>query len=228
MTGHHPFEAVGLQAVADGDDRAFILAHQEARKWPMRPARCDVADDDERIRPPSEYNEEMRDHPQLEIILEKCLAYRQSNRYPNANLLLRDVEEYLKTGDAGVTVTPSEEDIDRLPEQTPDKLIQDAEAVLRSGQHQRAIAIAKDVVSRWPQMVPGLLVLARAQTAAGQLSDAEATCTKAQQQEPENPDVLETWAEIFKAQGRPSMAATTLARAGKLRQDQAKRRHGRH
>lgn len=226
LTGHHPFEDVGLEAIAAGDDRAFLEAHQMARKWSMRDAGPALEEEDQRIRPPSEYNEEMLDHPQLQLILQKSLAYLPSNRYANARLMLRDIDNYLGIGVADVTISEAVAKTyhDALPDQTRDKLTQDVEAWLRSGRNCEARETARKIVQRYPKFVQGLLVLARAQAACGEIDEAKATCTEAQQLEPQAPEVFEIWAMIFEAEGKLGMATAMRNRAGTLRQDQGKRK----
>ena len=228
LTGHHPFEEVGLKAIAAGDDRAFIQAHQESRKWPMG---GDLTSNDGlRIKCPSEFNEEMRDHPQLQLILRKSLAYRQSDRYANAQLMLRDIDAYVETGCVNVTLDVQKiaAEHGRLPEQTPESLIKDAEAWLRCGQNREALNLARRVVEEHPKFLQGRLALVRALAACGNLDEAKSTCTEAQQREPQAPEVFDTWAVVFEAEGKPGMAANMRNTAGKLRQNLGKgKRRGR-
>jgi serine/threonine protein kinase len=227
LTGRQPFSEVGLQAVADDDTAAFVRAHQESRKWPMRPpdpSRHEA--DDPRVPLPSELNEELRRHPKLEEMLKRCLAYRQSERYANARLLLDQINGYLR-GDPSldVPVISHTEAVDvLLPKETAESLLENARVFLERGDAAKARSLAEELLRQDARSVPALLLLARAQAASGQIDEAKETLTKAQQLDRESPDVFEAMADLFQAMNKPEMAKSLREQARKFRERNAQAR----
>ena len=226
LTGCHPFHNVGIDALADGDERAFIRAHAQARRWPIRACREDEDPDSvERIVPASESNEELGEHPQLEGMLNRCLANLSNRRYPNARLLLKDIDEYIDKGTVEGLKSPaaagseSDADVTLREERSPDALVQDARALLRQRRLPDAIARAKAALRMTgDRFVPAWLVWALAQAATGDIETAKEACRKAQERAPRDPEVFEAWAKVFEADGKAARADSMRCRAGKLRQ----------
>jgi serine/threonine protein kinase len=226
LTGHHPFQDVGLEALAEDDSRAFIHAHQLARKWPIRP--LGPQDDPlrpQRVRPASETNEELREHPQLEAILNRCLAYKQSDRYANAKVLLADLEQYSQTGKvpglcSDIPKPPSDLE---LPGQTSDNLVADALSLIQQGRHLEAIAKAESALKLSAQSIPALLALVRARTGSRQLDKAKEIWQQSQQLAPHDPDVYQAGAELYQAMGKPGMAQSLREQAITARQRTGRR-----
>jgi serine/threonine protein kinase len=213
ITGRHPFEAVQAQGVGGDDSSAFAQAHFAARKWPVRMADpAKAPEEDLRIAPSSELNEEMREHPQLDAMLRRCLAFRQSERYPNARLLLDDIDRYLRDGVAAPPPSPPPQDV-RLSPKTPEASVQDVRAMLAGGQIAQALGRAEELAQKHPRFLPALLVLASAYMANRQMEQARAMIGQAQKLDTSNPEALETLADWFDAMNRPSMAATMRAQA---------------
>jgi len=219
LTGRHPFANIGTKAVADGNDRAFVHAHFEARKWPMLAGKHPGPSGEEgRIIPPAEFNQEMRDHPQLEQILGKCLSFKESERYPNAKMLLDAIDRYARTGVAPPepshpVITPPS-----MPRgKTPEALVGDVTALLAGGQNTAALAQAEALRKLHPDYVPGLLVLARVLTKNRRFRDAQSVCADAQTRDRKNPECFEMLAEIFQAEGQTDTAAGLRQQAVKLR-----------
>lgn len=222
ITGRHPFATVGAEATVAGDDAAFARAHHEARRWPMRAADPHKAyDEDFRIVPPSELNREMREHPQLENMLRKCLAFRQSERYPNARLLLTDLDRYLATADAGTIVLPRTDVSDVAPGERPAAAsVQDVLALLAAGNATRALQQAQALRQRLPKSMPALMALARAQLMSGNVDQARISCDEARKLDRNNPEALEMMAEVLEAQGMPATAGPLRQQAVQLRNAQ--------
>ena len=222
LTGKQPFDEVGLQALADDDMKAYSRAQAEARKWPMAPAR--PGDDDRRIAPPSEINEEMRQHPVLEQMLGRCLAERYSERYPNAAVLLRDIDNYL-AGKSDlvmptVAAVPTAPPAVTLAKKDPAALLQDARVLIERGEPQRGLSLIEDVVKQHPRLLEAHLALARAHAAVRQFDRARAACEEAYKLSgtPPRPEVLETLADIYEAQGQTGRAQGLRQQALQLRQ----------
>jgi predicted Zn-dependent protease len=161
----------------------------------------------------------MREHPQLEAMLRRCLAFRQFERYVNARLLLADIDRYISTGVAGPmpTAEPAEPPTPNLNRKSRDALVQDAQIVLDNGQADKAAALAEAVLCQHPKFMPALLVLARAQTRGKRIDEARATCAKAQQLDRNDPGPLEVLADLFEADGKPSIASALRVQAVQLR-----------
>jgi serine/threonine protein kinase len=225
LTGRHPFEDVGLEAKAAGDDKGFVRAHQAARKWPMRAAReGDDPHKPERIRPASELNEEFKDHPQLEALLSGCLAYEQSKRFSNAALLLMQVERYLKNGVlemgelATVIQAPEAEDVEaELGQKSAEASLRDAETLLAQGKSQRALETVEGVMKGSPNLLPAILLKARCLAGVKRTEEAMQIWAEARRLAPRDPAVYEAQAEIYQAEGKRGMAETARVNANRLR-----------
>jgi len=210
LTGRHPFDGVGLEGTAAGDDAAYVRAQQAARKWPVRKA--DPDDDSPRIAPASESNAELRSHPQLEAVLNRCLAYWEADRYPNARLLLDDLNAYRAGGAvAGATPVraappPPPTAAPALPQKTAAALVADAAALLQGGQFPESLAAAEGAARKDPKSVPARLAQARALVALKRADAARQCCTDAQALAPDDPDILAVLAEVLEAMGKAALA----------------------
>jgi len=224
LTGRHPFENVGLEALGADDSRGFIAAHQRARQWPIRSATPqDNSSNPQRIHPASEINDELRAHPQLEAILNGCLAYKQTERFANARVLLGKLDEYLANGSVeGLATAPTTQKVEpaktALPTQTPENLVADSKVLLQQGRCVEAIAKAAAALRVDEKFVPACLAIVRAASSAGQFDKAKESYQKAKELAPRNPEVYEAGAELYKALGKPGMAESLGEEAVALRQ----------
>ena len=175
---------------------------------------------DRRIPLPSEFNDELLQHPQIEAMLQRCLAYKPSERYSNARVLLAEINKYVATGIVGPGPWPPQEveESDRVavPAATREKLVHDATLLLDRQELDRARAVAEQVLEDAPEFLPALLVSARIFAACGQGNRAKGTCRKARQIAPDDPDVFRTMAYVFRTVGKPAMAATMEEQASRL------------
>ena len=235
LTGRHPFDGVDLEAVAAGGDiGASIRLQYDARKRPMRPLEPgESVAEAKRIVPPSEINEEMREHPQLEALLESCLAYRQSDRPANARVLLSRIDEYLRGGSLPLPLRaererPAAEGPERIDvsRTTPEKLLGDGEARLASQDHAAALALAERILDQKPKWIPAILLKARALSLAGRTEDARLACTEAQKIDPSNPKPLETMADIYAAAGLTDRAERVRQQARDVQTRASRRPRG--
>lgn len=236
LTGCHPFAMVGLEASAAKDERAFLRAHQASRKWPIRPTpRGEDPMAEGRIASAAEFNDELKEHPQLEAMLNRCLAYEQSKRYFNARVLLADVDKYLANGSLDAAdlawIVPESKEPARVacpkPERTVEARLEDSETLLKQGEFKRAIQAADDILAEDPQRVAALLAKVRALAKLKQTAEARGIQQEAQRLAPQDPDALEALADIFDAEGKPGTAQATRSRAGELRKKAAKLGRGR-
>lgn len=216
LTGRQPFADADLEATAAGDGD-HVRRHQAARKWPIRPARG--GDDSPRIPPASEVNAELRAHPQLEAIVNRCLAEWQADRYPNARLLLADLLEYRASGAVvGLAAAPT---AGRPTAAKASHTLADAEALLATRQFDAALAAVKSNPSTRARLVE-----VRAKFGLGHLQDAYALCHAARAAAPDDPDVCVILADVLDALKKPIQAAAQRKLADELRVKAATRRPG--
>jgi serine/threonine protein kinase len=234
MTGRHPFDEVGSEALGAGDDQAFVQAHHAARKWAMRQAQPHhFSEADPRIVPSSEINKELREHPRLEAMLARCLSFRESDRYPNARLLLDDINRYVGAAPSQsaaaspvLAVVPGKPAVaaTATPTKSHEARLQDVLALAAAGRTDEALSQAEKMASEQPRHVPTLLTLARSQLKAGLLEKAQLTCVTVQRLDPRNADVLDVLAEIAEAKGQHTAARALRDQANERRRAPAVRR----
>jgi serine/threonine protein kinase len=223
LTGRQPFLNVGLDAQARNDLRGYVKAQLDARKWPFRKGNPAVLPEmEKRIPPASEYNKELKDFPQLEAILERCLSARESERFSNAGMLRRDIEKYQKTG----TVSPwvllpndcpgggSDEQSVRSPEQRAN----DARALLhKEDRRDEALKIINELLDQDINFVPAILAEAIYFTYMGNKVEAQKQLGRAKKIDRNNPDVFDAMAEYFKIIGNVQQANRLSKQAERLR-----------
>jgi serine/threonine protein kinase len=231
LTGRHPFEHVGIEATAQGDKDGYTRAHLEARKWPIcAEGENGLPPDGKRIEPASDLNHELSEqHPQLDAVLRRCMAYDISKRYPNARVLLSHIDQYIQSGhlashdiDHVIEMTspsnnPSGAEA-RLQEKSVEDTLADAGALIKQGKPDRALQLAEGLLGDNPNDVAVLLVKSRALAGlAGRLEEAAHVCAQAQKLAPGHPDVFEVRADILDARGKPAQAQTFRVKAAALR-----------
>jgi serine/threonine protein kinase len=220
LTGKSPFADVGLEAKAAGDQEAYIRAHQQARKWAIRSRGTDVCDV---VAPPSEKNAELREHPQIEAMLCRCLRYRQSERYANARLLLDHVAAYLgndKISDAAWIMNTGQEPTDEevgaeLHGRGREGQLADVEALLTNGQPARAYEKITAFVQTAPDDLCAQLLKVKVLARLGKVVEAQAALDRVKDRVPKR-DLLETQAVILEAAGKEKLAGELRRRAGAM------------
>lgn len=225
LTGKHPFHDVDTEVMATGGNQtALIRAHAEARKWPFRPARDGRPElDVQRIVPPSEINAEMLEHPQLELLLASCLAYRQSDRPANARVLLDKIDRYISEGSiAGLTLPKAETaagDVDAvtLGKKTPEAMLKDAKALSTVGDQSGALRLVERVLKEHPSLVSALSAKFQVLMATQQVGQAREVLEKWQKIAPNEPSMFEALADIYAAAGQTDLAYRTRQRASDMR-----------
>jgi serine/threonine protein kinase len=204
LTGCHPFADVDADS---SDNAAYMRAHFRERKRPIKPA--------------SDINKELLEHPQLEAMLNRCLCFRQSERYSNARLLLMELDRYIQRGVAsggGSTATEPPTPhvvIDR--EKMPELLVADANSLLQQGRHDEALDFVGRALQSKPRLVPALLLKARVHTAQGDTGAARVVCFEAQKLARQDPEVFKVLAEIYAADGQHDMARNMRLQEQRLR-----------
>ncbi len=230
LTGEHPFKNVGLEATGRGDKGGYVQAHIDSRKWPIcSEDQVSAGTPANRIVPASEVNQDLAEnHPQLEPLLNRCLAHDISKRFPNAQVLLDQIDAYIQKG----RLTDTDKDVIGLHKSPPPSVgteaeekeksseakLADAIAFLKQGKLDRALSIAEQMHTAEPKSVPPLLVEARALAKmAGRLDEALQICAKAQGLAPQDPDVYETLADVREIQGKSALAQMLRVKAAEFR-----------
>lgn len=223
LTSTHPFEKVGLDALACNDSQGYVREHQEARQWPIRPLRPGEDLMAGRIVPASELNSELKEHPQVEQMLNRCLAYRQSDRYPNARVLLDDIRRYQSGVPVQTSTLPSTpakaEPLSTTRDKTADALVADAQSFLQLNRIADAIASAQAAIKIDGGCLPAALMLVKAYCASRQFENAKEAWAASQKLAPKNPEVFDAAADMYQAMGKPGMAGPMRDRAVQLRQN---------
>jgi serine/threonine protein kinase len=230
LTGQHPFQNVGLEATGRGDSEGYTQAHIAARKWPIcSKDKLPPAHWQSRIVPASEINQDLAEqHPQIELLLNKCLADDMSERFSNARLILDTIESYIKKGG-----TLSQSDLEvigvqqepKVPQASPEMkpktnemILADAAALIQQEKPEEALVLTDRILHAAPQSVPALLMRANALAKmAGRLKDADDVCGMAMNLAPQDPAVYETLAAIREEQGKRTQAVGFRNTAAELR-----------
>jgi len=219
LTGRTPFDAVGLVELAEGDVRGCARAQLAARKWPIRPPTDNVPPEEEqRLVPASEVSAELAEHPQLESLLNRCLAPRESDRIPNAELLKRELERYLRSGTMSnwiLEATEGTPELETAPSSRAD--VQDALAVLARGQTDAAASIIDELLREDSQRVDVIVAESRVKLARHDVAGARDCLGRALALAPKDPAVFEALALVYDASGRREQAHQMRMRAETLR-----------
>lgn len=229
LAGRHPFADVGLEALAENRSDAYRRAHHEARKRRLGRADAGANEDAAVFLPsPARYNDDLRKHPQIEALLERCLAYRASERFANARLLLDEIERYAKTGAIRndviepAVVQPATQEGEPphgdARVKTPEARVADALALITRGEAVQALATVQEVLAGDAKFAPALSAQSKALLALGRIADAQRILGPAYQQAPEDPVLMAAYADVIEAQGQRSLAQSLRQRAEVKRQ----------
>ncbi|MCA9179143.1 MAG: protein kinase [Planctomycetales bacterium] len=225
LTGTHPFVHVGREELANDDTAGYLEAQRQARKWEMRPALD--ASDQQRIVPPSELNDDLKQHPQVELLVRQCLDSRASRRPVHGRALLEQIDKYvnegkidLPTGEAmprpKVPDLPSEPN-PKSAAKSPQMLVHDAIALLESGRADEALVLLDQASQQQPDSLDATLARARALTVLGRQEQAYGLLSAAQKKYPKTVDVLEAMADFYEQCNNPAGAERLRAKIAKQR-----------
>lgn len=226
LTGRNPYYNVGLEEQGRGDQKGYVRAQLSARKWPIRKAQTSLlAEQERRIQPASEFNEELQEFPQVEAILNRCLAYKISDRFSNAGMVLKAIQAYQETGTIPdwITERPREDagpHRDGLADKTPEAIVADAMAIHAQGQSERALKLLDTVLKENGSCIPALLAGARIHASLKETNKAMKLIEKVMNLTPrDNPDpeAYETMAFAYQASGQLDMASQIQKLAAKFR-----------
>lgn len=220
LAGRLPFHAVGLEALAAGDDAGHRVAQHEARKRGLRvAAQTALSGDADSIASPAEFNPDLREHPQVEALLARCLAYRSSRRFANAGLLLAELDRYAATGRVSAQALDVEDPPPQAEPSTKSAAarVGDALALLAHGDATRALALMVELLADEPGHAPALVVQARALLALGRHDEARRFIGLAVGRQPGDAALVDAYADASEACGQNGMAAALRRQAQQLR-----------
>lgn len=162
---------------------------------------------------------EMKDHPLLAEIVARCLRFKASERYDNAQGLLADIAKYARG--AGVTVMPHTAEPARAetPE-TPDldRLLAEAQALLAQRRFEAARERCERARALYPRAGRPYRWLAEIHLAQGQWQDAVRVCSEGRRLDPAEPELLDALAQAYTLGRQPAVAAAMARNAADLRQ----------
>jgi serine/threonine protein kinase len=208
LAGGSPLAEIGLAELAAEDDAGYVRRHIEARRTGLRPL-AEVE------------HPELRDHPLLDRIVDRCLRFRPDERYPNAALLLRDIEAYASGG--ALSVSAPARPSAGAPGASADveRLLAEADAFVRRGEYARARERAERARELSPRGVAPYACLARIGLASGDWKRALELCAAGQRlpaaQGDAAAELLELAAEAYDLGGQARLAATMRERAASVR-----------
>ncbi len=175
--------------------------------------------------PASHINKQLAEHPRLEAILNKCLEYDPSRRYPNAADLSRALSGYSQ---GTFEPMPAAANIPspKLPERTPEFLVRQAEGRIAEGDFDRARRDADEAIGKRPNWHKPWLVKARAALGASRcegrdrqacMEEATNCADKASSMARNDPEVLDLLAEVYRCKGKAALAKDLSDQAAKIR-----------
>ncbi|MDP8223916.1 MAG: protein kinase [Candidatus Lernaella stagnicola] len=251
LTGRHPFMdddakmlSLDLNILANerddlkrqGDDKAvtaktreivakqeeYIAKQVELRRTPPQPA--------------SEINNELAEHLALEDVLNRCLAFRQSDRYASAGQVQEAIDAYFdghpRAVDRfavafGAKHRVAESDSLPEPESSPEMLLDRARRLHDRREFGRAVATLRQAIQKAPRHVPiyaeaAEIMLALAGDApkaerAHLMEQAQTLLQQAKKMAPQDPRVLEVMADLYRAYGKQTVADSLTEKARQLR-----------
>jgi serine/threonine protein kinase len=221
LAGRAPFSDVGLEALAAGDQAAYRRAHHESRKrlWNGVDGAA-AADTQAGVPSPADFNPELREHPQLELLLARCLAWRSSQRFANAGMLLAEIDRLAAGGAVSAATLETQREARAAPAASaalPPSKLNDARALLARGDAQAALAMIEALLGSDPRNVPALVARAQALVALGRDDQARRSLGSAYAAAPADLALLEAYADLLEAGGQLSTAQALRRQASSLR-----------
>ena len=220
LAGRAPFDGVGLEALAAGDEAGSRAAHHESRKRLLQPG-GGWAHGDGAIPSPAAFNPDLHEHPQIEALLARCLAYRSSQRLATGGALLAELDRYAASGAVsshllGEPAAPPTAEPAPAPK-TLAARVHDALAVLAAGNAERALTLVLALLDSHPGHAPALVVQAQALIALDRLDEARRLIGLAVGRHPGDATLVDAYADVTEACGQAAMAAALRRQAQQLR-----------
>ncbi|MBI2298164.1 MAG: protein kinase [Armatimonadetes bacterium] len=207
LTSVHPYAQAGLEAIAAGDDRAYLYAHAQARHWPYRSTEAGETAGVGHVVPVSDLVPELREHPQLEAMLRRCLEWSPAKRYREAGELLAELDRYLGPDATGPSA-PARAAAGQVTAPAPPaaKPLDDADAELKNGRPGAALRLAQEARRHEPQSVRAMLVELAALSALGRHNEARQRGAEAYRRWPTDLKVGWAYSDAIEAAGQRELA----------------------
>jgi serine/threonine protein kinase len=214
LAGKNPLTEVGLEASAAKRHEQYRQLQIQAREAGLPP----LPDYEHSDRPAGE---QLKDHPALLELIERCLRFKATERYDNARILLQALERY--ASGQGVVVFPVKEEQSvksevPTPALTLDRLLTEVQILLRQGRIDEARARCEQAQGRFQQSGKPYRWLAEIQLAQRQWKEALQICAQGIKVDPNEPELLETTAHAYDMGGQMTAATEMRKRAMALRQ----------
>jgi len=201
-----------LEAKLTQKQNEYIHKHVQIRKEPVKPA--------------STMNSELLEYLNFEEILQKCIRYNPGERYLNAAHLKQAIDEY-SAGKFRITEKSAESILPKLPSRTPELLLNQAEVYLKKNQFKDALNQADEAINMKPRWYKPWIIKVKIALAAAKDSDnsdkqkylnmASEYVQKAKELSQQNPEVFETMADVFDANGQTGLSKSLRDSAKKLK-----------
>lgn len=207
LAGENPLTRVGLEALAAERHEKFRQLQIQARHDGL-PSLMDYE------------HPELEGHPLLLEIIKRCLQFKASERYDNAVLLLRAVQDY--AAGQKTEVLPIFEEQKKPEEPTPvlslDRLLAEVEVLLRRGRTEEARVRCEQARTRFPQSGKPYRWLAEIHLTQGQWKEALQVCAEGRKIDPNESELFEAIANAYDVGGQSNVAKQMRNTAMSLRQ----------
>jgi serine/threonine-protein kinase len=218
LTGRHPFDEVGLGALGDNDMQAYREAQLRSRKWMIRRGASS-----EHIQAPSDFNDELEEQPQIEELLKRCLTWSTSERFANAGMLKRALDDYRRRGHTSMASEAQVSSSDPVPAlATTERVVADALTIHANGESEQALERLSGECGLGAILAKARILSELAASLRGQESDAhykEANrlLSVALKENPKSADVFCALKHFYTQQGKTDLANRMRLEENRLR-----------
>lgn len=190
LAGENPFDAVQLQAVAEGGRSQEISRHLRARQERV-PSLLDVD------------HPELAEHRVLVDIVDRCLRYQGSDRYEDAGALLLDLDNHQASPAQGAGANGH----------GLARTHREVHLLIADGRLDQAWARCEAAAERYPDSARPFAWMAEVRLADGLAEQALELCAKGTEIDRGEPEIWEATARAYDAQGLAEIAASVRRRA---------------
>ena len=190
LVGSNPLADVGLEALAAKRHDEFRELQIQAREqWDGLP-------------PFGEEHPELDDDPLLLEIVDRCLQFRASRRYDNADSLLQAVERYAEG--KGIVVLSQGKKLQEQKRVSPnlDRLLAETQALLRRERIDEARLRCEEARKRFPKSAKPYRWIAKICLIRGEWREALKVCAEGRALEPDDPELLYALADAYDMAGQ--------------------------
>jgi predicted Zn-dependent protease len=145
----------------------------------------------------------------------RCLEWSPAARFPNARVLLAEIDCYLNHGTTSAIESPAtpHQPASTLTAPPPERVAADVEALLKSRRTDEALARVESALETHPRSMILLVTRASVLIRTGRFDTAKDALQAARAITPNAPEIDEATAEWYEAQGNPDAAAPFRKRA---------------